>query len=94
MSRASVFIQPLIECRDKSLVGGKAANLGRLARLGFPVPDGFVVTTGAYRFAHAHSPPEERGGVSGDSSDGPQYATPTDPATHLALSPDRGGIVI
>jgi phosphohistidine swiveling domain-containing protein len=32
-----------------SLVGGKAANLGRLLRLGLPVPPGFVVTTAAYR---------------------------------------------
>lgn len=31
------------------LVGGKAANLARLVRLGFPVPAGFVVTTEAYR---------------------------------------------
>ena len=28
--------------------GGKAANLGELVRAGFPVPDGFVVTTDAY----------------------------------------------
>ncbi|HEU5425192.1 MAG TPA: PEP/pyruvate-binding domain-containing protein, partial [Nitrolancea sp.] len=33
------------------LVGGKGANLGRLVRLGFPVPPGFVVTTAAYRVA-------------------------------------------
>jgi pyruvate,water dikinase len=30
------------------LVGGKAANLGELIRAGFPVPDGFCVTTVAY----------------------------------------------
>jgi pyruvate,water dikinase len=29
-------------------VGGKAVNLGRLLRAGFPVPDGFVVTTRAW----------------------------------------------
>src|SRR5579871_6756814 len=28
--------------------GGKGANLGRLLRLGLPVPPGFVVTTDAY----------------------------------------------
>jgi pyruvate,water dikinase len=41
------FTQELSECRDIALVGGKAANLGRLARAGFPVPDGFVVNTRA-----------------------------------------------
>jgi phosphohistidine swiveling domain-containing protein len=29
--------------------GGKGANLARLARAGFPVPPGFMITTGAYR---------------------------------------------
>lgn len=29
--------------------GGKGLNLARLARAGFPVPPGFIVTTGAYR---------------------------------------------
>lgn len=31
------------------LVGGKGANLARLANAGFPVPGGFLVTTDAYR---------------------------------------------
>ena len=35
--------------RQIATVGGKGANLGRLLRLGFPVPPGFVVTTDAYR---------------------------------------------
>ena len=30
-------------------VGGKAANLGELTRAGLPVPQGFCVTTDAYR---------------------------------------------
>ncbi len=30
-------------------VGGKGANLVRLARAGFPVPPGFLITTAAYR---------------------------------------------
>ncbi|HEX3043158.1 MAG TPA: PEP/pyruvate-binding domain-containing protein [Bacillota bacterium] len=30
------------------LVGGKGVNLGKLTRAGFPVPDGFCVTTKAY----------------------------------------------
>ena len=32
-----------------SLVGGKGASLARLAAAGLPVPDGFHVTTAAYR---------------------------------------------
>jgi len=31
-----------------SEVGGKGASLGKLVKAGFPVPSGFVVTTGAY----------------------------------------------
>ncbi len=42
------FTLELAECRDTALVGGKAANLGRLVRAGFPVPEGFVVTTRAW----------------------------------------------
>ncbi|MBB6344499.1 PEP/pyruvate-binding domain-containing protein [Nonomuraea muscovyensis] len=38
---------------DLAEAGGKAANLGELARNGFPVPDGFVVTTAAYERAVA-----------------------------------------
>ena len=34
---------------DVASAGGKAANLGELVRAGFPVPDGFVVSTEAYR---------------------------------------------
>src|SRR3954453_10821346 len=30
------------------LVGGKGANLGEMARAGFPVPPGFCVTTAAF----------------------------------------------
>jgi len=33
------------------LVGGKAANLGKLMQAGLPVPDGFCVTTRAYELA-------------------------------------------
>jgi phosphohistidine swiveling domain-containing protein len=55
MIRTPVFTQTLIECRETAIVGGKAANLGRLARAGFPVPEGFVVTTRAYLFAKLNS---------------------------------------
>src|SRR5205814_10562800 len=34
-----------------ALVGGKGANLGDMARAGFPVPNGFVLTTHAYALA-------------------------------------------
>ena len=37
-----------VEKSDFVLVGGKAANLGVLTRENLPVPDGFVVLTGAY----------------------------------------------
>ncbi|MEX0621682.1 MAG: phosphoenolpyruvate synthase [Candidatus Woykebacteria bacterium] len=33
---------------DVPLVGGKAANLGELAKINVPVPDGFTITAGAY----------------------------------------------
>ncbi|MGW0806707.1 PEP/pyruvate-binding domain-containing protein [Nonomuraea sp. NPDC002799] len=36
---------------DLPLAGGKGANLGELVRNGFPVPDGFVITTRAYERA-------------------------------------------
>ncbi|MQA15032.1 MAG: phosphoenolpyruvate synthase [Pseudonocardiaceae bacterium] len=38
----------LSEAGSVNLVGGKGANLGRLLRGRFPVPDGFAVTTAAY----------------------------------------------
>ncbi len=42
--------------RDVERAGAKAATLGALARAGFPVPDGFVLTTGAFdRFLAANA---------------------------------------
>ena len=38
---------------DLAVAGGKGANLGALTAAGFPVPDGFVVTTAAYDAAIA-----------------------------------------
>ncbi|HEX4811489.1 MAG TPA: PEP/pyruvate-binding domain-containing protein [Nonomuraea sp.] len=46
---------------DLATAGGKGANLGELVRNGFPVPDGFVVTTHAYERAG-----RRRAEVSGD----------------------------
>jgi len=45
------LVLPLGDCQDIRLVGGKAINLARLIVAGFPVPDGFVVTTVAFRQA-------------------------------------------
>ena len=42
------------------VAGGKGANLGELTTAGFPVPAGFVVTTGAYdAFVQAHGLPRQ-----------------------------------
>ncbi|WP_437656812.1 PEP/pyruvate-binding domain-containing protein [Sorangium sp. So ce1182] len=47
---ASRFIRHLraLGRGDLAVAGGKGANLGEMIRAGFPVPDGFVVTTAAY----------------------------------------------
>ena len=37
-----------IDKNDVPLVGGKGANLGEMINAGFPVPNGFVVTSHAY----------------------------------------------
>ncbi len=49
------------------LVGGKAANLGELVAAGLPVPDGFCLTTEAYRQATAG----QTAGVDAHRTDGP-----------------------
>ncbi|SHN63814.1 phosphoenolpyruvate synthase [Desulfitobacterium chlororespirans] len=38
-----------IDQKDLPLVGGKGANLGEMTKAGFPVPDGFCVTTTSYQ---------------------------------------------
>src|SRR3989339_1293726 len=38
-----------IDKDDVDKVGGKGANLGEMTRAGFPVPNGFVVTSSAYK---------------------------------------------
>src|SRR6266576_6579479 len=35
--------------KDISLVGGKAAALGEMIQVGLPIPDGFVITTNAFK---------------------------------------------
>jgi pyruvate,water dikinase len=44
------WIHSLSKLRSKDVerAGGKGANLGELMSAGLPVPNGFVVTTGAY----------------------------------------------
>ena len=44
------IVRPLasLGAGDLPVAGGKGANLGELMRAGFPVPQGFVVTTAAY----------------------------------------------
>lgn len=37
-----------VDKSDIPLVGGKGANLGEMIQAGFPVPNGFIVTTNAY----------------------------------------------
>ena len=47
------FVKHFSEIDDADLpcVGGKGLNLGKLTRAGFPVPNGFCVTTDAYRLS-------------------------------------------
>jgi len=47
-----MFVLQLSDGRatDRALCGGKGATLSRLVRAGFPVPDGFVVTSEAWRY--------------------------------------------
>src|SRR5438270_912590 len=38
-----------IDKEDLELVGGKGANLGEMKKIGFPIPNGFILTTYAYQ---------------------------------------------
>lgn len=49
-----------LERDSLQIAGGKGANLGVLAQAGFPVPPGFVITTGAYRHFVAENNLRER----------------------------------
>ena len=40
-----------LSAADLDVAGGKGANLGELIRAGFPVPNGFLITTAAYALA-------------------------------------------
>ena len=63
---------------DLPEAGGKGANLGELRRAGFPVPDGFVITTAAYALG------AEAAGVTGEN--------PATARVRLAASPVPAGI--
>ncbi len=54
----SGYIMHFNEIDSSSLpeVGGKGANLGEMSKAGFPVPQGFCITTSAYRDLLATSP--------------------------------------
>ena len=61
MDEHSLLILPLDSAKaDLATVGGKGTNLARLARAGFPVPPGFLVTTSAYRAFVAANRLEEK----------------------------------
>ena len=44
-----------VHAKDLPLVGGKGANLGELTNAGFPVPDGFCLTTRAFEHFMANA---------------------------------------
>ncbi|MHB0965089.1 MAG: PEP/pyruvate-binding domain-containing protein [Bellilinea sp.] len=54
------YAQDLTPADWTALAGGKGANLARLAQAGMPVPDGFILTTQAYRDYIAANQLEER----------------------------------
>ena len=74
-SREHSYVVPLrdLDAGALSLAGGKAANLGELLRAGLPVPDGFCVTTDAYRdgtiAADLAEIVDELAGITADDSD-------------------------
>lgn len=57
MDSTPPLVLPFGELSRASLpiAGGKAASLGEMTRAGFPVPQGFCVTTAAYQLAAGHS---------------------------------------
>ena len=50
MNKQSALILPFtnIDKHDIPLVGGKGANLGEMTGAGFPVPNGFCLTSNSY----------------------------------------------
>lgn len=59
-TRQATHVPPVVPLEaagrwPSALVGGKARGFGTLARAGLPVPEGFVLTTSAYRAAAEHA---------------------------------------
>jgi len=48
MKKPYVVMFKEVDKEDIPLVGGKGANLGEMTKAGFPVPNGFIVTSAAY----------------------------------------------
>ncbi|WP_158841503.1 PEP/pyruvate-binding domain-containing protein [Saccharothrix deserti] len=72
----TALVLPLADpAADLETVGGKGASLARLAAAGLPVPDGFHLTTHAYRRFTADLDAEIREGLRGE-----------DPATAIAAA--------
>src|SRR3990167_9429946 len=44
-----------VDKSDIPLVGGKGANLGEMVKAGFPVPNGFIITSAAYYYLLQHN---------------------------------------
>ncbi|CCH31455.1 PEP/pyruvate-binding domain-containing protein [Actinosynnema sp. NPDC047251] len=68
------LVLPLADpAAEPDLVGGKGASLARLVRAGLPVPDGFHVTTHAYRLADEgrEMPPEVEAAILAALPEGP-----------------------
>jgi pyruvate,water dikinase len=55
MKRNYVLFFNEIDRNDLPRVGGKGANLGEMTKAGFPVPDGFCVTTESYKEFISHN---------------------------------------
>lgn len=49
-----------VDKHSVSLVGGKGANLGEMVAAGFPVPNGFIVTSPAYFYVLEHNKLQEK----------------------------------
>lgn len=65
----TALVLPLADpAADLEAVGGKGASLARLAAAGLPVPDGFHLTTHAYRRATAGLDAEIRAGRGGEAA--------------------------
>lgn len=54
------YIISFKDCTDVRIVGGKAINLGRMANAGFPVPEGFAISTEVFHlFNESKTIPKE-----------------------------------